>query len=306
MSAPGRHHQRGAALVVALVAAVLAAVLALGLVERSQRDLARTAALSDAERSWQYASGMEVLARDWIKQARAAGLDAAGLDGRWSAPFEVPGGQVRGRVFDHSGRFNLNALADPEPAAAARALAALVSLLQILELDPGLARELNTWISGQATGAASNNPWYAAQTVPYRPAGWPLVHFSELRWLRHGGPATLERLAPFVTVLPDPRARININHTTPEVLAARIDGLDLHQARQVLAAGPYPDLATAAGHSRLRQLSLPAFERDFSVTSDWYLAQARVVLDRTERDYFRLISLGDGRYDFRYLSQGVP
>ena len=74
--APGRRapggfaRQRGAALLIALLAVALAVLLATELVERSQRDVARTTAVVDAERAWQFAEGVEGLARDWIRRQR--------------------------------------------------------------------------------------------------------------------------------------------------------------------------------------------------------------------------------------------
>lgn len=295
--------QSGAALLAALAAAALAAVLAMAMLERLQRDLARTGALNAAERSWQYARGMDVLARDWIEQARDTGLE---LDGRWSGPFTVPGGQVTARVFDLSGRFNLNALAHPEPDQAVAARRAFAELLGHLELNPALADELSAWVRGAGRASGADAAWYAGREPPYRSAGRPLAHVSELNWLRHVDADVRERLAPFVAALPDFETRINVNTTRPEVLAAWIDGLDPGQARQVLAARPYSRLRDVAADPRLRNLGAAQLEARFGLASDWYLAQARVTLDGNPRDFYRLIRTGAGGYDFRYMSQGVP
>ena len=81
---------------IALLAVALAVLLATELVERSQRDVARTTAVVDAERAWQFAEGVEGLARDWIRRQRQAEPGVRLPDGQWSEPFMVPGGSVRG------------------------------------------------------------------------------------------------------------------------------------------------------------------------------------------------------------------
>lgn len=279
-------HQRGAALLVALAAVTLAAVLAVSMLERGRSGLARTAALADAERAWQYAGGMEILAREWLAQARRAGVADSRLSGRWSDPFPIPGGQVRGRLLDRSGRFNVNALADPDPEAAAQARAALQVLLE----NPGA-------------------DWVASVSRRLRPPDGPallLAHPAELERLAETDANLRAQLRMQATVLPDPASRININTTTPEVLAAWIPGLTVADARRVLAERPYPDLETAAAHPVLRNLASGVLFQRFSVTSHWHLAQARVTLDGVDRDFYRLMRSGGGGYDFRYFSQGTP
>ena len=300
--------QRGGALLIALVVAALASVIALAVVERGQATLARTQALLDSQRGWQYARGMELLARDLIQRAQADGSDPRRLDGRWSAPFEVPGGSVQGRVFDQAARFNLNALAQADPAERAWAQAAFERLLLQLDLDVVIARELSDWIEGAAVArpGSAGNAYYATRRPPYRMAGTPLAHPSELRWLRSVGDEAYRRLAPFVTVLPDHAARVNVNTVSAPVMAALLDDLSLADVERLLADGPWTELRGFLDHPLLRARPRPGLERRLGVTSPWFLAQARVTLDGVERDYFGLIALGGSGYDFRWFSQGVP
>src|SRR5699024_243353 len=134
VSAPVR--QRGSALLIALIAAALAAVIATALLERGQRALARSEALLATERSWQYAQGMSILAERMLKKAMAEGAQASALDGSWTAPFQVPGGMVQGRLVDQGALFNLNSLAHPDGATASAAREAFRRLLESLALEP--------------------------------------------------------------------------------------------------------------------------------------------------------------------------
>lgn len=303
-----RFRQRGSALLIALVAVALATVLAVGLLERAQRAMARTEALMNGERAQQYALGMAALVDQMMARARAEGLDAALADGAWTPPYEVPGGRVQGRLLDQQGHFNLNALASRDAALARRAEAQLERLLDVLGQPRAVAAELADWIEGDAAirSGSVGDFWYAAQQPSYRMAGLPLAHVSELRWLRSVNAAVYDALLPHVTALPEREQRINVNITTPEVLSSLIDGLNLESARRVLADGPFSDPAQLLSHPLLAGVLSPDIERELVVTSQWYLAQARVVLEGIERDFFRLMVLDGPGYDFRYVSQGLP
>lgn len=288
--APGGFaRQRGAALLIALLAVALAVVLATELVERSQRDLARTTAVVDAERAWQFAEGVEGLARDWIRRQRQAGPLVRLPDGQWSEPFMVPGGSVRGRMFARDGRFNLNALASPDPTVAADGRRTLLRLLALLNVDPALGESIVAVYDGGAAAPAATR-----------------VHLSEFNRLEQFTPAIRGRLTPYLALLPDTDARINVNHAPPEVLAAAIDGLPIESARSLVARAPFESLDEVVGQPEFAALNAGAVGRRLAVDSEWFMVQAQVSLDGVVRDYFRLVGASGSRYDFRYLSQGVP
>lgn len=302
-------NQRGAALLIALIAVALASVIALGLIERSQRALARTEALVATERSWQYARGMQALVAETLRRVRAGEIDPIVLDGAWSEPYEVPGGVIQGRLLDRNGRFNVNALAHPDAAQADRAAEAFVRLLEALGLDPVIADELDDWIEGARMprpGSAADD-WYMRLDPPYRTAGTRLAHESELAWLRSVDEEVLATLSDHVTALPDTSLQVNVNAATAVVVASLLAELDVAQARRVLADGPFPDRQAFLSHPLIEPFSTPAVSQQIVTEGRWYLAHARVVLDGIERDYFGLLSASGPGYDeFRYFSQGVP
>jgi len=284
----GFARQRGAALMIALLAVALAVLLATELVERSQRDVARTAAVVDAERAWQFAEGVEGLARDWIRRQRQAGPRAQLPDGQWSEPFMVPGGSVRGRMFARDGRFNLNALASRDPASATDARRTLFRLLALLNVDPVLGERIAAMYGG-----ASSRPTTRA-------------HLSELNRLEQFTPEIRRRLTPYLALLPDPEVRINVNRALPEVLAAAVEGLSIESARSLVARAPFESLDEVVSQPELAALDSATLRRRLAVESEWFLVQAEVSLDGAVRDFFRLVGASGSRYDFRYLSQGVP
>lgn len=305
----GLRRQRGSALLVALITAALAAVIATAMLERGQRSLARSEALLASERSWQYARGMSILAERMLEQAMAEGADPSALDGSWTAPFQVPGGMVQGRLVDQGALFNLNALAHPDGATSTAAREAFRRLIESVGLNPIVADELADWLDGAVMprpGSAADD-WYARQDPPYRTAGVLLANASELRWLRSVDEQTWRTLAPLVTALPEPELRVNVNTARPEVLAAIIAGLEPEQARRVVADGPFPDPVRFSEHPLVAPVIQPDERVRVAIRSRWYLAQARVVIDGVERDYFRLMNGAAAGYDgFRRFSQGVP
>lgn len=302
--------QRGSALLIALIAVAVATLLALGLLERSQRDLARTESVLANERAWQYALGIDALVDRLLSRALAEGLDPEALVGQWTEPFAVPGGHVQGRLIDQQGRFNLNALAAPDPALARHAETRLIRLLETLGLPRAIAPELSEWVLAPAPGVprpvSVGEAWYGSQNPSYRIAGLPLAHVSELRWLRSVDADAYRRLLPHVTALPETTLRVNVNAATPEVLAALVEGLEVEQARRILADGPFREFAQLAAHPLMAGRLTPEAQTALALDSVWYLAQSRVLLDGIERDYHRLMHRGGSGYDFRYFSQGVP
>ena len=134
-----------------------------------------------------------------------------------------------------------------------------------------------------------------------------MVSTSELRWLRSVDDSAWQVLAPVVSALPDTQLRVNINSAPPELLVAVVSGLGIDQARRVEADGPYSDLNRFVEHPLVAGVISPEEHLLLAVRSHWYMAVARVVVDGTERNYFRLMGVGMAGYDgFRFFAQGVP
>ena len=223
------------------------------------------------------------------RQQRDAGVAARALDGLWSEWFPVPGGAVRGRIFDLSGRFNLNALAAPDAVEAVRARQAFERVADSLALERTLVDAI---LALYAPGADARR--------------LTLAHLSELDALPGMNPTRRRTLEAILTVLPDPAARLNLNRAAPETLAAWLDGLSLQQAEALIARGPWNELDAVLAQPELVGLPQQLLRQRLAVDSRWYLAQAQVVLDGERRDYFRLVGDGASGYDFRYISLGIP
>ncbi|MFC4929484.1 type II secretion system minor pseudopilin GspK [Massilia sp. GCM10023247] len=107
-------------------------------------------------------------------------------------------------------------------------------------------------------------------------------------------PEMVERLRPFVTVLPD-RTTVNVNTASAEVLAAVIPNYSLSEANALLARRrnvPWRDIEMfkreiGAGH--------PVGEGTVGVKSDWFLVNSRIRLERAALNSQALIQRGANR-----------
>ena len=237
--------QRGVALITALLVVALATVTAVAMTSAQQLATRRTANLLHSDQAYVYALGIEDWARGALQRDLAADLErrqrvdapreawALGLP-----PTAVPGGTVRGHMADLQGRYNLNNLIIGNGLVE---VAYLRRLLTVLELDPELADRIGDWldpdVDARFPGGAEDLKYLRAD-VPYRTANGPMASVTELRLVDGVTPEVYERLAPYVTALPEPTT-ININ-TAPEqvlraldsVIAEHVDDVLRHRERE--------------------------------------------------------------------------
>ncbi len=305
--------QRGVALLVALLIAALAGVIALQITQRSELDLARSAALARSLTAGEYARGLEALARSRLRDDLLAGDDIDSADDPWGQPLPplpVPGGAVSGAIVDLDGRFNVNSLLLPDGTPDPAAQALFERLLAGLDLEPAIAAQALDWIDADTIPGenGAEDAAYRGRTPPYLPANRPFSHSSELRLLAAMNEETWQRLEPHVTVLPANARRINVNTASLEVLTALDPAIDRERARMLYQNGHarYRTIADFLNAPALDGLALPDLAARIAVTSRYFLASAEVRLDRVPRRYFFLLAREGGRIDTLYRSQGRP
>lgn len=251
--------QRGIAIVMAMLVAALATALAAALAASSDIGLS-------AMRGRQNHAQAVLLARGGVDYARAILAEDAKRTGYddlsepWATPipeFQTEEGILSGALFDRQGCFNLNNLVS-NGQANQRAYSAYRRLLALLGLDDGLALKLMKWYGVDPN---ATNP--TAPTTPATPAiqasSRQLADFENLISVRGYDVATLDRLKQFVCVLPGNTA-VNVNTTTPEVLAAILPGLDIGAAQRLTGSGK------AAAYRNLADFT-QALPADVSVTN---------------------------------------
>ncbi|HLQ26190.1 MAG TPA: type II secretion system minor pseudopilin GspK [Acidiferrobacterales bacterium] len=138
----------------------------------------------------------------------------------WAQPipvFPVEGGAVTAAISDAQGHFNLNNLAGTS----AGDNAVFRRLLTSQNFNPDLTDALKDWLDSDSNtrpnGAEDNE--YLALPTPYRAANQLLQSVDELRLVRGFSAEVVQKLRPWVTVLPV-ATLINVNTAPAPVLSA--------------------------------------------------------------------------------------
>jgi general secretion pathway protein K len=285
--------QAGIALITVILIVALATTIASFVAWRQQVWTRQVENLRDASQS-------EAVARagiDWAgailsEDRRKNQVDHLGEAWAQHVVLPVERGQVAGSVFDQQARFNLNNLVRGLPAQASAAdIAAFQRLLITLELPTTLVEALIDWLDGdlQIYGAdGAENEFYLALPDPYYAANRPLVDLAELTLVRGFDANIIDRLAPYVCVLPQ-ATQINVNTASAEVLAAVIPGLDLNGAVELVKArgNGSPTLADFRGKLDTAQ-ALGLREDLLNVSSDYFQVDLSVEFGRVRQRYLAL------------------
>lgn len=287
--------QRGMALITVLLVVAVVTVVCAGIIARQQLAIRSSANQLHVRQAWHYALGGETLAKAVLRHDLRQGDPRAPVDhpgehwARPQAPFALDeGGELRVRIEDPTGRFNLNSLVRQGQANEA-ALGQFRRLLRNLQIDTPYAERLLDWLDTdqEPSGGygAEDNQYLLAQPA-YRTANRALVDVSELRLLLEMNEADYQRLLPFVTALPED-ATLNVNTANAWVLASLADGLPLSTAQGLVAARGsqgYADvpsfLAQLPGLSVQGQ-GLAVGSQYFQVISEVSLGDRRQVLRST-------------------------
>ncbi len=225
------------------------------------------------------------------------GYDAT--DDMWAQilpPIPAVWGILSGRIEDMQSRFNLNNLIDAEGKLNGQAMQQFERLLQILELDTGIAQAVADWID---TDGSPSGPWgaedvfYIGLATPYFAANRPFEDVAELRLVRGIDSDVWQKLAPFVSALPEPTP-LNVNTASTEVLAATVVEWDLSgqamtmakQWAEEISKQPVADQAALA--ERLlgdREKPVP---QGISTVTRYFMAHTQLNFDNVE---YRVSSL---------------
>jgi general secretion pathway protein K len=178
---------------------------------------------------------------------------------------------LSGEIRDEQAKFNLRNLAGPQ-GVNMRELAVLRRLLALVGASEGFAEPVAKRVLTAVPGDGGRK-----QTA------LGLASIDDLLGLEDIGTAVIERLRPFVTVLPQPTP-VNANTAPAEVLAARFENLALADARRLVASrdGAYfkdrTDVLSRIGHLRLQasDAEIAVATRFFSVNGTVSYRRARL------------------------------
>jgi general secretion pathway protein K len=242
-------HERGVALVMVLLIVAMATTIAVFIVQQqgfwqremeNGRDRAQARRIAEAGIDWAravLADDRSVNSTDNAKEMWAMKLPA----------IPVEGGEVQGTIIDQQGLFNLNnvvrnGVISPDD------LARFQRLLTALNLPTELGDTLADWMDADnvTIGGGAEDEYYLKLEKPYRCANRPLSDIGELAWVKGFDKTTIQRLEPFVSVLPESGTPVNVNFAPPEVLVAMLPGLSLQDARQIatgIKTTPFKDIS---------------------------------------------------------------
>jgi general secretion pathway protein K len=263
---------RGAAIVMAMLVVAATAALVSGVFWR-QSVVARQAEneLAYAQAKWLIRGAVDWAGVILREDARASTLDH--LAEPWAVALaETHLNQddgrdpvyISGSIRDEQARLNLRNLAGPQ-GLNARELAALRRLLALLGASENLAGPIAERVLAAMPPAEGRE-----QSV----VGLSAV--DDLLGLAGMTPALVERLRPFVTVLPQPTA-INVNTADPVVLAARFENLALADAQRLVASrarAHFTDLGDAL--NRIPDLKLAAGDGELAVGTQYFVVDGAV------------------------------
>jgi general secretion pathway protein K len=215
---------------------------------------------------------------------------------------------LSGSIADACARYNLRNLAD-KGLVDTQQTEVFGRLLRNLQLDPQLAGRAAAFVAaGQPLEApvpeggeavpppggqppATPPPSAAAQRAARSSvSGTPMKFLAVEDLLTVPGftPEMVERLRPFVVVLPDP-APVNVNTAPAEVLAALVPNMSVTEANSLVVRrqrAPWRDLnyfSAEIGESR------PLTPGAQDVKSSWFIVTSRIRLDRAALDADALI-----------------
>ncbi|HNO59640.1 MAG TPA: type II secretion system minor pseudopilin GspK [Plasticicumulans sp.] len=246
MSAP---RQRGIALLIVLIALLLVAGIATRLAWVGAQSLRRAGTAQHLAEARLRGLSAEAWARSLLAQdGRTTATDHPGE--AWATlppvlPFE--GGELRGRIVDLGGRFNLNTLLNADGSVNEEALALFQGLLAALDIDPQRSAAVLDWLDADAEPrpGGAEDAQYALLARPRATGNRPFVDFGELGAVQGFDAAMLARLAPHVTALPI-ATPINVN-TASGLLLGLLLGYGRGSAQAALQleqARPLPGYAS--------------------------------------------------------------
>jgi general secretion pathway protein K len=296
---PSLPAQRGAALLLAMLIMTLVTTLAAGMVWQQWRAIQVEA----AERGRTQAAWILLGALDWARlilredarnnandprdhlgepwavplaEARLSSFLAADRDNNSVAENDSLDAFLSGSIVDAQSRWNLRRLIDAE----GKPVPAEVKVLQRLCDQGGATGDCANRIAGALAKA-----WPAAGSTGV--AAIAPQRLSQLLWLGIDAD-TIKRLEPWVDVLPDMQAKVNVNTAPAEVITAAVEGMTLGNAQRLVQdrqRTPLKDLTspTALGYFPVVQAQAQAPVRPLaevlSVSTNFFIIQGRLRLE---------------------------
>jgi general secretion pathway protein K len=296
--------QKGAAVLMALFVATLATLIVTGLFYRqfvllrtieNQQLVSQSRQLLRGALDWGRAilredgrrSSYDALSEPWAQPLAETRLDQLGETGSIAAL-----ASIAGSMEDAQGRLNLRNLVE-NGKVVERELESLRRLASLLQLPQQTADLIGERMLRALTQPAATDDDDETGREDAAPRPLPLMLPTDISGVQGISPEAADRLGPYIVVL-DERTPVNANTATPEVLASRIPGFSLAQARALVAERDrisyFRD--TADVRLRLGTSGSAVTDADLSTTSRFFFIRGEVKLDRAVTRMEALVKRG--------------
>ncbi|HET7364970.1 MAG TPA: type II secretion system minor pseudopilin GspK [Burkholderiales bacterium] len=288
--------EQGSAVIMAMLVVAATATLVSGALWQ------QSALMRETENELAYAQAKWLLrgAIDWagvilLEDGRTSSVDHRGEP--WAVPLADtrlnegdarPAAYLAGAIDDEQSKLNLRNLAAGDQVNPGQ-LAALGRLLGMLGIDETFADAIAARLIAAQRGGNR-------QPDPARAFLEELIDVGM-------GPDAMERLRPFLTLLPE-TTPLNVNTASAEVLAATVPDLTLLDAKRIVAARSrayFRDLADAL--QRLREAGAPATGEGLSVATRYFSIDGTVTYARARLEGRALVKREANRLEVIWVRE---
>jgi len=226
MDKPLPKRQQGLALMIVIFVFALVSVLSVGMYNRQSLFVQTAGNIMAQSQAYEWALGTEIFGRRLLKD----GWDEDKENGEFvddlkeiESSLILPRDEalIEAQFNDLHGRLNLNDLVNLDGTPNVLMGERFTRLLTRLDINSVKVEAIQDWIDENQqpigmTGAEDGE--YLVADPPYRNAGQPFTHVSELLLLPGVDRAEYDVLIPHISALPQGRVVINVNTATNEVL----------------------------------------------------------------------------------------
>lgn len=249
--------QSGAALIIVLFVVAMAASLAVKMNARLMVEVQRSSNLVLQQQARWYAMAGEALAKRVLIEVKKEKNDHIDLSQKWAVetpPYPVEDGTIAGKIIDLQACLNLNAVRfEPQNNGgtqtfneAHKTLEALLDLIPDLPMEESketLADSVYDWldVDSMPKRQGVEEGEYMSYSIPYMTANNYFASVSELRLVRGFNPIVVEKLKPYVCVIPQSDTfKINVNTLQAEqsLLLAAMLNISESQADTIISQRP--------------------------------------------------------------------
>lgn len=227
LTKPIKSKQTGVVLLSILLVVALLSAITIRLVSRHSLNVAQSSHSIGSDLTLGYALGAETFAKQLLYvDATLTGKDVDDLTETWAqplAPFpleEYNNAFMEIQLRDLHSCFNINSLGHDELAIAEANHARLKMLLLNLGLPEAFADTWFDWVdtNDEVKGYGAEGGSYLLQDPAYRAANRPAAHVTEFALMAELEPEQLEKLMPYMCVLPSTELQLNVNTAPMDVL----------------------------------------------------------------------------------------